>query len=99
MFFRKSIQHPQFGTLKPYRDGTYWRARMHFAPVQHKVWVAIRAGDGQAATIDSAVVRMFQQIVEKYEALQHKMLKILHHECERGHKARPGHKWPRAEKA
>ena len=93
MFFRRSIQDPTFGTLRPYRDGTYWRGRAEFGPARQKVWVAIRSADDG---IDAAAGRLFGQISHRYGVLQEKVLQVLHRECEKGRKGRPGDKWPKA---
>lgn len=89
MIFNRSIQHPVFGTLKPIRQGSYWRARVRFEPVGHKVWIAIRSRP------DAAIERLFRQISERYTSLEHKVLAVLHRECEKGHRARPDLSWPK----
>ncbi|MDB5355253.1 MAG: hypothetical protein JWN24_1706 [Phycisphaerales bacterium] len=92
--FRGSrIHHRTFGTLRPYRNGQFWRGKVQFAPAGHRVGVCIHAG--HAGPTD-AQERVYQQIEKHYAALLPHILAAMLPEYHKVRRAQPAARWPEA---
>jgi hypothetical protein len=95
-FRSRSIRHRTFGTLKPIRNGKYWRSRL---PLPHpagekRVAVHISAAGRPGPTVEqeSLFLRLSQQYPNVYQTALH----AVHGEYLRVSQLQPQLKWPSA---
>lgn len=87
------IHHRTFGTLRPYRNGQFWRGKVHFGPAGHRVGLSIHAG--KTGPTD-AQERVYQQIETHYTALLSHILRAILPEYRKVRLAQPAAGWPEA---
>ena len=96
LFRKRSLNHPTFGKLTPFRDGKFWRGRVNFfGPAERRVWVALHAGDGGDSEPTGDQERLYLALANRYGAVLPKLLKVLHREYQRVRRCHPSAgRWP-----
>ena|SRR5665213_2933244 len=91
----RRVKHHTFGTLKPWRNGRYLRAKTEFAPLGKRIWLVIRADDAEPSALQE---KLFVQIEKHYPALLPRILKALLVEYHKVRRVQANVAWPEAAK-
>lgn len=92
-FRSRSLRHRTFGTLKPIRNGGFWRSRMPLPQAPAPVDVHISAGsEGPTDQQES----LFLKLSEQYPTVYRSALEAVHTEYNRVRQLQPQLKWPTA---
>jgi hypothetical protein len=92
----KKLQHPTFGTLRPFRGGHFWRGRIVFPPTGKKVWLSIHAGDDGPTP---AHEKIYNSLLSKYESILPRLTHVLYLEYQKVRKAHAETDWPKVSEA
>ena len=95
-FRSRSIRHRTFGTLRPVRNGNYWRARVPLPHARRPVDLHISAGRGGPTAEQE---RLFLDLSGRYPAVYASALAAVHGEYQRVRRVHAHLRWPAADAA